>query len=432
MDIDINYQKIIKKLKIRLFKCERYFEYFKILLLSLNLSKEDSIKKTKVYNLIQSKHSIQKEQTTQFWHILYISLQKPSIKFPDEISILEEKYLQFYSKNIYKYLCSISILYSAEMNVLKQEYLNLCIKFINTKNKRLKTLKILTKNNLRQSLYESRNKTNKKDIKDIKDKNNNNNNENNDNNEKSFDDDDDDEKNRLKKFGEGKHPKTLLEKEIFRLKMKSSNEVVDEFIGDINNDLLINKKKEICFLHFIKTKKNKIFRRYLSNQTKKVLKDMNDNDLLYKNEKDKYESIFTLEMKIKNQNYRNSKKKKDKYQIKLKKNNNTINEENKGILLLDNKNNKSNNNNNSNNNKIKINKKLLMNLSNNTNFSPKININNLKKLPKCFSFKLKKDNPLFLPFLRNKDNKNNKVLNTEQFGNAINKKYFINGNDLFY
>ena len=296
MDIDINYQKIIKKLKIRLFKCERYFEYFKTLLLSINLNPEESNKKTKVYTLIKSKHSIQKKQTTEFWNLLFISLQKPSINFPNEISILEEKYIQFYSEYIYKFLCSISILYSAEMNVLKQEYLNLCIKFINhTKNKRLKTLRFLTKNSLKQSL--SRNLDNKRGFAISS------------NNEKSSEDEDDNEKNRLKKFGEGKHPKTILEKEIFRLKLKSSNEVVDEFIGDINNDLLLNKKKEICFLHFIKTKKNKIFRRFLSNQTKKVLKDMNDNDLLYKNEKDKYENIFSLEMKIKNQNYRNSKKK---------------------------------------------------------------------------------------------------------------------------
>ena len=407
MDIDINYQKIIKKLKIRLFKCERYFEYFKTFLLSMNLTTEESNKKTKVYNLIQSKHSIQKKQTIEFWNLLFISLQKPSINFPNEISILEEKYIQFYTEYIYKYLCSISILYSAEMNVLKQEYLNLCIKFINhTKNKRLKTLRFLTKNNLRQSL--SRNLDNKRGIP----------------NSNSSEDDDDNEKNRFKKFGEGKHPKTLLEKEIFRLKLKSSNEVVDEFIGDINNDLLINKKKEICFLHFIKTKKNKIFRRFLSSQTKKDLKDMHENDLIYKNEKDKYESIFSLEMKIKNQYYRNCRKNKEKYQIQLKKNNNTINGNNKGFFLSENKNNKPIKNN------FKIKKHLIMNLSKNNNLSTKnITINNLQKLPKCFSFKLTKGNSLYLPLLKRKDNK---VLNTEQFGNAINKKYFINGNDLFY
>ena len=414
MDIDINYQKIIKKLKIKLFKCEKYFEYFKTFLLSMNLAPEESNKKTKVYNLIQSKHSIQKKQTIEFWNLLFVSLQKPSINFPNEISILEEKYIQFYSEYIHKYLCSISVLYSAEMNVLKQEYLNLCIKFINhTKNKRLKTLRFLTKNNLRQSL--SRNIDIKRGIV------------NSNSNEKSSEDDDDNEKNRLKKFGEGKHPKTILEKEIFRLKLKSSNEVVDEFIGDINNDLLINKKKEICFLHLLKTKKNKIFRRFLSNQTKKVLKDMNDNDLLYKNEKDKYESIFSLEMKIKNQNYRNSRKKKEKYQIQLKKNNKTINDNNnnKGLFLSEKKNDKPKKNN------IKIKKHLIMNLSNNNNFtSPKnVTINNLKNLPKCFSFKLNKGNSLYLPLLKRKDNK---VLNTEQFSNAINKKYFINGNDLFY
>ena len=425
MDIEINYQKIIKKLKIRLFKCERYFEYFKSFLLSLNLPDDNSTKKSKVYNLIQSKHSIQKKPKLIFWSSIYLMFLKPSIEYPNELNILEEKYLHFYSQYIFKFLCSLSDIYSAEINILKQEYLNLCIKFIyQIKNKKIKTVRIRN-NSLRHFLYESRNKDKFKSE----------NNDNSKDNEKSSDDDDDDddnEKNNKFKYGESKRPKTLIEKELFKLKLKSSNEVVDEFIGDINNDLLINTKKEICFLHFIKTKKNKIFRRYLSNQTRKDLDEMNKNDLLYTKQKDKFDSIFTLEMKIKNQNYRNSKKKKYKYQIKLKKNNNTINDENKGILLLDNKNNKSNNNNNSNTKNIKLNKKLLMNLSNNTNFSPKININNLKKLPKCFSFKLKKDSSLFLPFLRNKDNKNNKVLNTEQFGNAINKKYFINGNDLFY
>ena len=70
MDIDINYQKIIKKLKIKLFKSERYFEYFKSFLISLIIPPEDSIKKIKVYNLINSKHSIQKKPPKKFWYCI--------------------------------------------------------------------------------------------------------------------------------------------------------------------------------------------------------------------------------------------------------------------------------------------------------------------------------------------------------------------------
>ena len=384
MDIEINYQKIIKKLKIRLFKCERYFEYFKSFLLSLNLPDDNSTKKSKVYNLIQSKHSIQKKPKLIFWSSIYLMFLKPSIEYPNELNILEEKYLHFYSQYIFKFLCSLSDIYSAEINILKQEYLNLCIKFINQiKNKRIKTVRIRN-NSLRHFLYESRNKDKFKSE----------NNDNSKDNEKSSDDDDEDdnEKNNKFRYGDSKRPKTLIEKELFKLKLKSSNEVVDEFIGDINNDLLINKKKEICFLHFIKTKKNKIFRRYLSNQTRKDLDEMNKNDLLYTKQKDKFDSIFTLEMKIKNQNYRNSKKKKE---INLKFNNktttNNYNNENQNIFKYKNKN----------ISKFALKKNIIMNLSDKNKLIYKVNQN---KLPKCFSFKLKTKNKLFLPLLPKEEN----------------------------
>ena len=39
----------------------------------------------------------------------------------------------------------------------------------------------------------------------------------------------------------------MLEKEIFRLKVKSSNQVVEEFIGNINNERLEKNKKEILY-----------------------------------------------------------------------------------------------------------------------------------------------------------------------------------------
>lgn len=400
MDIDINYQKIIKKLKIKLFKSERYFEYFKSFLISLIIPPEDSIKKIKVYNLINSKHSIQKKPPKKFWYCIYIKMVNSSNEFPNNISMLEEKYLQYYSLYIYKYLCSISEIYSADINLLKQEYLNLCIKFINhTKNKRLKTLRIASNSS------DSNNKNN-----------------NNISKEKSSEDDEDNEKN-IKKYGD-KKPKTLIEKELFRLKIKSSNEIVDEFIGDINNDLLIKKKKEIFFLHYIKTKKNKTFKRFLSKETRKDLEEIKQNDLIYNKKKDKYDTIFSLEMKIKNQYYRNNNKKK-RLNLQLKEKNITINNEN----------NKKNKNSlsqkkNYNINRYYLKKNLKMNFSGEKNkliLTPK-NTSNNNALSKYFIFNNKKKS-LFLPLLPNEEIK---VLKTEKYNSIINKKYYINGNDLFY
>ena len=399
MDIDINYQKIIKKLKIKLFKSERYFEYFKSFLISLIIPPEDSIKKIKVYNLINSKHSIQKKPPKKFWYCIYIKMVNSSNEFPNNISMLEEKYLQYYSLYIYKYLCSISEIYSADINLLKQEYLNLCIKFINhTKNKRLKTLRIASNSS------DSNNKNN-----------------NNISKEKSSEDDEDNEKN-IKKYGD-KKPKTLIEKELFRLKIKSSNEIVDEFIGDINNDLLIKKKKEIFFLHYIKTKKNKTFKRFLSKETRKDLEEIKQNDLIYNKKKDKYDTIFSLEMKIKNQYYRNNNKKK-RHNLQLKEKNITINNEN----------NKKNKNSlsqkkNYNINRYYLKKNLKMNFSGEKNklILTSKNTSNNNALSKYFSFNKKKS--LFLPLLPNEEIK---VLKTEKYNSIINKKYYINGNDLFY
>lgn len=418
MDIDINYQKIIKKLKIRLFKTELYFEYFKTLLLSLTLPENISTEKTKVYNLIKSKYSIQKKKTKEYWYLIFTSLQKPSIIFSENISLLEEKYLQYYSQYIFKYLNSISIIYSAPINVLKQEYLNLCIKFINhSKNKRYKTLRILPKNALKQTLYESKYNNEKN---------------NNDSNEKSSEeeDDDDSKKNKMKKYIVYNRPKTLIEKELYKLKIKSSNEVVDEFIGDINNDLLLNKKKEICFLHFIKTKRNKIFRRFLSKQTKNNINKLNENEFIYNNNIDKYDTIFSLEMKIKNESYRKNKNKRNnKNNLKLTsnniKNNNTVNAKNKQFYL-------SEIDENIKNNEKSINKKLIMNLSKSEKH---INLPIKKNLPKCFSFNkkklIKKKDFLYLPLLSKNENE---IINNVKYNNNtfINKKYFINRKDLFY
>ena len=211
MDMDVNYQKIIKKQKIKLFKSGHYFEHFKSLLLSLSSPNNTSTKKEKVYNLIKTKHSIQAKQTKKYWSLIYFSLQRPSNNFSGEMSILEEKYLQYFCKIINKHLYSLSVIYSAPINVLKQEYLNLCIKLINnSRNRRMRTLRILSrKDNLIQSLTES-----KKIDSDNNDNNNN------------------DKSNKYKKYLKNKKPKKLLEKEIFRLKIKSSNQVIDEFIGE--------------------------------------------------------------------------------------------------------------------------------------------------------------------------------------------------------
>ena len=127
MDMDINYQKVMKKLKIKLFKSERYFDYFKSLLLLLSIPSNSTEKKEKVYNLINSKHSIKMKPTKKFWVSIYLSLHQPSTMFSDseDLNILEEKYIQYFAKIINKQLCSLSIIYSAPLNTLKKEYLNL-------------------------------------------------------------------------------------------------------------------------------------------------------------------------------------------------------------------------------------------------------------------------------------------------------------------
>ena len=408
MDMDENYQKIMKKLKIKLFKSERYFEYFKELLLSLTLPPSIPDKKIKIYNLIQSKHSIVKKQTKEFWGSLYISIQKPSTIFTDNISLFEEKYLQYFSRQIYKHLFSMASIYSAPINLLKQEYLNLCIKYINnTKNKRTKTLRILPKKSINQYSVESKNAYNDDE-----------------NNEKSSEDDDNEENN-YKKYWRNKKPKNLIEKELIKLKIKSSNEIIEQFLGCVNNnDSLAKNRKEICFLYYIMNKKSKIFKNHLSKLTKKNFNENNDNEFIY-NAIDNYDTIFPLEMKIKNQNYRNNKKKREKYFSTLtsKQNENNIYNNKKYYSIKK--------ENISKVSKLTINRSRVMHSAKNKRsfvMSPQSstskNISNVNKINKLY-----KENSLNLPSLSKKEiNKSN----TSKFSSNINKKFFINGNDLFY
>ena len=419
MDMDVNYQKIIKKQKIKLFKSGHYFEYFKSLLLSLSLQNNTSAKKEKVYNLIKSKHSIQVKQTNKFWSLIYFSLQKPSNHFSDEMSILEEHYLQYFCKIINKQLCSLSIIHSAPINVLKQEYLNLCIKLINnTRNRRLRTLRIISrKDNLMQLSADSKNIDNEK---------------NDNNNDDKSSEDDDNEENNYKKYLKNKKPKTLLEKEIFRLKVKSSNQVVDEFIGDIKNERLEKDKKEIYFLNFIKNKKNKIFRHFLSNQTKKnfleiIGSDMKQ-DLKFKNLFDNREAIFPLEMKIKNDDYCKSKKKREreKYFSTI---NSKVNDTNNNTINTDNFCYSPKTRPRSSKNKGLIKNKYLNN-SNNTKKRRILNsakVRNHDKSAQNSTFiSSKMKNNVSFPLLTKKNKLKKKSFCT------INKNYFINKHDLFY
>ena len=423
MDMDINYQKVMKKLKIKLFKSEHYFDYFKSLLLSLTTPSNTTEKKEKVYNLITSKHSIKKKPTQKFWVSIYLSLHQPSTMFPDsdDINILEEKYIQYFAKIINKQLCSLSVIYSASLKMLKQEYLNLCIKLMNnTRNKRMKSLRLISK----KDYLKSSRKESKKLEKDIDGN----------NNEKSSEDDDNEENN-FKKYWKNKKPKTLIEKEIFRLKVKSSNQVVDEFIGNINKEKLEKNKKEISFLFFIKNKKNKVFKGFLSKQNKKnyaeiIEKDI-EQDFKYKNVLDNCESIFPLKMKIKNANYCKNKKKKEKR---------------KYTSTLNSRQNETYTNINSN-----------YNMTNNEKFyyssikrynSPKKgkliknNINrrrilNSAKVRNCYispenskyaSLNSKTKINVSLPLLSKKNVAKKEI----KFCTNINKKFFINGSDLFY
>ena len=423
MDMDINYQKVMKKLKIKLFKSERYFDYFKSLLLLLTTPSNSTEKKEKVYNLINSKHSIKMKPTQEFWVSIYLSLHQPSTMFSDsdDINILEEKYIQYFAKIINKQLCSLSIIYSAPLNTLKKEYLNLCIKFMNnTRNKRMKTIRILTKKeNRKTSRIES-----KKIDKDI---------DGNDNEKSS--EDDDNEENNFKKYWKNKKPKTLLEKEIFRLKVKSSNQVVEEFIGNINNEKLEKNKKEISFLYFIKNKKNKVFRRFLSRQNKKnfdeiIEKDI-EQDFKYKNVLDNCENIFPLKMKIKNTNYCKNKKKRERGKY-----NSTLNSRQNETYTITNSNFNTTNNEKFYYYSIKRYKspkkgKLIKNNSNRRRILNSAKVRNCYISPessKYVSLNSRSKVNASLPLL----SKKNFVKKEIKFCTNINKKFFINGSDLFY
>ena len=418
MDMDINYQKIMKKLKIKLFKSEHYFDYFKSLLLLLSTPSNSTQKKEKVYNLITSKHSIKMKPNQKFWVSIYFSLHQPSTIFSDsdDINILEEKYIQYFAKIINKQLCSLSIIYSASLNILKQEYLNLCIKSMNnTRNKRMKSLRLIPKKDHKKaSRMESQ-----KIEKDIDGN----------NNEKSSEDDDNEENN-FKKYWKNKKPKTLIEKEIFRLKVKSSNEVVDEFIGNINKEKLEQNKKEISFLYFIKNKKNKVFKGFLSKQNKKnyaeiIEKDI-EQDFKYKNVLDNCESIFPLKMKIKNANYCRSKKKKEK-----RKHTSTFNSRQNETYTNNNSNYNTTNNEKFHYSSIKRYNSLKKGklIKNNTN---RKRILNSAKVRNCYispeNLNSKSKNNVSLPLL----SKKNVAKRETKFCTNINKKFFINGSDLFY
>ena len=423
MDMDINYQKVMKKLKIKLFKSERYFEFFKSILLILTTPSNSTEKKEKVYNLINSKHSIKVKPTRKFWVSIYFSLHQPSTIFSDsdDINILEEKYIQYFAKLINKQLCSLSIIYSAPLKTLKQEYLNLCIKFMNnTRNKRMKTLRLISKKDKRKT---SRMESKKMD-KDI---------DGNDNEKSS--EDDDNEENHFKKYWKNKKPKTLLEKEIFRLKVKSSNQVVEEFIGNINKEKLENNKKEITFLYFIKNKKNKVFKQFLSKQNRKnfveiIEKDI-EQDFKYKNVLDNCQNIFPLKMKIKNSNYCKNKKKREK-----RKYNSTLNSRHNETYT-----NANSNFNTTNNEKCYYSSVKRYNspqkgklIKNNTN---RKRILNSAKVRNCYispesskyvSLNSRSKINASLPLL----SKKNFTKKDIKYCTNINKKFFINRSDLFY
>ena len=125
-------------------------------------------------------------------------------------------------------------------------------------------------------------------------------------------------------------------------------------------------------------------------------------------------------MKLKNQYYRNNNKKK-RLNLQLKEKNKTINDERNKNSLSQKKDHHFN--------KLCLRKNLKVNLSekkNNIIFSTKNSSKNT--LSKCLSFNNKKKD-LFLPLLPNDESN---FIKTEKYNNFINKKYYINGNDLFY
>jgi hypothetical protein len=254
------------------------------------------------------------------------------------------------------------------------------------------------------------------------------------NNEKSSEDDDNEENN-FKKYWKNKKPKTLIEKEIFRLKVKSSNQVVDEFIGNINKEKLEKNKKEISFLYYIKHKKNKVFKGFLSKQNKKnyaeiIEKDI-EQDFKYKNVLDNCDSIFPLKMKIKNTTYCKNRKKKER-----RKYTSTLNSRQNETYTNINSNYYTTNNEKFYYSSIKRYNspkkgKLIKNNSNRRRILNSAKVRNCYISPensKYTSLNSKSKINASLPLL----SKKNYTKKENKFCTTINKKFFINGSDLFY
>ena len=219
-----NYQKIFEKSNIKVFKNKKYFTRFKNILFTISPAPIKPIQeKIKIYYNFKLKYSIIKENVPRlnYWNVFYESF----IKSQNDSSIIKEKYLHFYSKYILRRLTQLESRYSIELDILKQEYIIYCYKKINPKKK--KSLKI-TENNI--SPKNSILPTEDKEIRIIFNSTRNNITENNN-----------------KKINNcwTLNPRNSIEKELYNLKSRSSKEVVDEYIGNTNVDNILSRKVDI-------------------------------------------------------------------------------------------------------------------------------------------------------------------------------------------
>ena len=391
-----NFKKIFEKSNIRIFKNKKYFTRFKNLLLTISpLPDKPILTKLKIYNNLKLKYSIIKKNNSplNYWNIFYGSF----IKGKKDSSIIKEKYLQFYSRYIQKKLTQLESQYSIELNILKQEYITYCQKKINPKFK--KSLKITEpelspKNNILSNEDIEKNKAINKTRNNIT------------------------ENNITKNIFRSLNPRNSIVKELYNLTNKSSRGVVDEYIGNINVDNIIKRKVDIQvsyvkkFGQKPKQKDNYIF----TNKFKFKTPSRRTNYLNFNN----YNKFLKKPQKLHiNKNIISNYKSKEDISKTIY--NNT--DESKTCNSLNNK--KSNT------------------INNSRRYGYKMNIKNKKKtfcntispIKKCtINKKFIQRVWLALPLLKGKnklliyDDKKDKYCQN----NIINKKYYINCNDLFY
>ena len=394
---DHSCQKIFDESNIRIFKNKKYFHQFRKLLLTVSpLPVKPIQEKIKIYNNLKLKYSIIKKNNSpiNYWKKFY----EYFFKFKKDSSIVKEKYLLFYSRYILKKLIQLEIQYSLELDFLKQEYLVYCYKKMYPKIR--KSLKV-TDHNL-----SSKNSTSSNDDLDI------------DlifNNTKN----NATEKNNQKYSCWSLNPRNSIEKELYNLKVRSSKEIVDGYIGNINVDNIFQRKVEIklSYRKYFGQKSNQKDRSIFSNRFKFRSPSKNSNFLNFNNYNKllkKSENVYS------DKNIIGNYKSKDDF---VKNIYNNIIDESEIYNSPSNKKSKT-----INNPRRYCYKTNIKNKNNKLYYSISPinkNMSNKKFIERIWlTLPLLKGNNNLLIF----DDKNDKYCKN----NIINKKYYINCNDLFY